>query len=318
MPNYNEKFEKERFRLPSYYFVVAAIFSAVFFFMLLDYFKAYRSEVSILFIPRSEKAIAQASYISENLIRIPKQLSFYEKILADNKEIVDQFAGKSPDERKNLWNSDLSVKREDGSTIFNISVVSKNRDDSLKLARQTVYSLFDTVSRYYDIKTDVDLRIIDGPVASPYAKNLHWVILISIALGLAVSFLLYFIFYVWDRFIKIPKARISPKKEIRLEQELPRQEELFPPIPEKTVTAEKKAVAPSNLPTVEDFYLPYDHEEPFTPEMIEKIKETQPSEAQEPTEEELKERLKQLVREKNEPTEDELKERLNQLLRGEL
>ncbi len=280
----------------SYYFVVAAILSAVFFFMLLDYFKAYRSEVSILFIPRSEKAVAQASYISENLVRIPKKLSFYEKVLADNKEIVDQFTGKSPDERKNLWNENLSVKREDGSTIFNISVSSKNRDDSLKLARQTAYSLFDTVSRYYDIKTDVDLRIIDGPAASPYAKGLHWVILISIALGLAVSFLLYFIFYVWDRYIKIPRARISPKKGISLEQEMPRQEELFPPTPEKIVTAERKAVAPSNLPTVENFYLPYDHEELFTPEMLMGEEKSAPTKNGEPTEEELKERLNQLLR----------------------
>ena len=295
MSNYQEKFSQGGIKLSSYYFVVAAIFSAVFFFMLLDYFKSYRSEVSILFIPQSEKAITEANFISENLIRLPKKLSFYEKILADNKEIVDQFAGKSSDERKNLWNRSLSVKRENGSTIFNISVTSKNRLQASKLAKQTAYSLFDTVSRYYNIKTDVDLRIIDGPVTSPYARSLFWVILLSVALGLAVSFLLYFIFYVWDNYLKILRVAPSRKKKIFEEQKAP-QEEYHPPLEGKITAAEKKSSAPSNLPTVEDFYLPYDHEEPITPEMLMKEEESAPAGAGEPTEKELKERLNQLLR----------------------
>ena len=57
MSDYKEKFEKERFRLPSYYFVVAAILSAVFFFMLLDYFKAYHSKVSF-FLSLEREAVA--------------------------------------------------------------------------------------------------------------------------------------------------------------------------------------------------------------------------------------------------------------------
>jgi hypothetical protein len=198
-----------------------------------------------------------------------------------------------------MWNKVIKVKRENGSTIFNIFATSKDFQQSQQLAKQTAYSLFDVLSRYYNVKTDINLRIVDGPITSVQAQGLFWILLLSLSLGFAASFVIYYVFSGWDKYLRSRGLAPKPLRKAVSGKEIIEVETYMEQAPKAIVGAERKAEAPPNLPTEEDAYMPYLVEEEFYPELLRK---------------ESKEKKAHI----GEPTEEELKERLNQLLRGEL
>ena len=294
MPNNQQKFNKFGYRLSFPFFILAVILAITFFLVLADYFRSYRSEITILFIPKSEAASFQSFSIVENLIRFPGFLSFYEKMLGENKNLKDEFAGFSKDSKKKMWNRALDIKKDDGSTMMKIGITLNNRDNSNLFARQTARTLFDTASFYYNIKTDADFRIIDGPVTAPVIRYWYWLALLSVSLGLAASLVLNILFSFFFRLISKAKVGINlkqRKKEAGIE-------------PISKAAALKRHQAPANLPIAPEGDL-------TAPEDLSQV-----SPAVEGTAAEIYKELE--PRELSEPTEEELKRRLNQLLRGEL
>jgi capsular polysaccharide biosynthesis protein len=307
------------------FFVLAAILAVVFFFLFSENFRAYRSKVTVIFIPRSETASFQSSAISENLVRFPKLLSFYERMLEKNSNLQDQFSGLSKDSRKRMWNRALDVKKDDGSTMINIEVTLKNRAQSALFARQAAHTLFDTASFYYNVKTDADFRIIEGPVTVAVTQSWYWLMLLSVVLGLIISFLLNLAFSNFAYFIsgtKVAPEKIGIKKvrdEEYADYATPVQDDdFFRNVAQTSETFEKQHQAPENLPiAAESHDISFDDLSEISPaESI--YQDINSREISEPTEEERKMRLNQLLHEMPEPTEEELKKRLNQLLRGEL
>ncbi len=286
------------------FFVLAAILALIFFFFSLENFRTYRSKVTIMFIPKSETLSTHTPYVMENLIRLPKMLSFYERMLRDNSNLSDDFSGKTRDEKKEAWNEALDIKKDDGSSIINIKVSGKDKIQSAELAKQTAHTLFNTASFYYNIKSDADFRIIDGPVTVAVMKFWYWLIPLSVLLGLIVSFLLNLVLSNFSYFFSKTKNTLEMIKSQRGQDE-----KKFRPIQKKDVfkaasqvseVTEKRHQAPENLPVAAE---PYQ----FTPEDLSEIP---------PATENLY--LENKSREISEPTEEELKKRLNQLLRGEL
>ncbi len=266
---------------------LAIILTATFFLLLLGNFKYYKSEISILFIPKSERFAIHTPYILENLVRFPKTLAFYERLLGDNKELADQFANQSKDDKKEIWNKMLSIIKDDGSSIIKIGIIAKDKNQPQIMAGKTARALIDTASFYYNIKTDADFRIIEEPNTTSFLKYWHWLILISIILGTVAALVFNFLFSVLVGAIRNKKYQFQ----------LPRAAEKQAPktFSEKIRAFSKRSAAPENLPTGQW--------EEAAPEDI------MPEESRY----EYKEAEKY-----SEPTEKELKERLNQLLRGEL
>ncbi len=266
---------------------LAVILAATFFLLLLGNFKYYKSEISILFIPKNEIFAVHTPYVLENLIHFPQSLAFYEKILKNNKELPDQFAGQSKDGRKTMWNKMLSIKKDDGSSIIAISIVTKDKNQLQAFAEKTARTLIDTASFYYNIKTDADFRIIEEPDTISFLKYWHWLVLISVILGTSAALALNFFF----------SALIKVTKNKKYQFQLPRAAEKQAPetFSEKIQAFSKRSATPENLPTAQF--------EETIPEDI------MPEESHYEYEEAEK---------YSEPTEKELKERLNQLLRGEM
>lgn len=276
-----------KIRINFSFIALAIILAVTFFLLLLGNFKYYKSEISILFIPKSERFAVHTPYILENLARFPRTLAFYERISEDNEGLADQFAGQSKDNKKEMWNKMLSIKKDDGSSIIKISITAKNKNQPQVIAEKTARALIDTASFYYNIKTDADFRIIEKSDTISFLKYWHWLVLISIILGTSAALALNSLFSALIRVIKNKKNQFQLPRSA--EKQMPKT------FSEKIQTFSKRSVAPENLPTAQ-------------------LKETAPEDIMpEESHYEYEEAEKY-----SEPTEKELKERLNQLLRGEL
>lgn len=300
MPNFHlEKSgnkEKNSLLVSPYFFALAVVFTATFGLLFLSNFRSYRSDISVLIIPKNESASFQADQIVENLVDITHRLSFYDRVLFDNPEIEDPFADFSKDERKARWNETFTISRLPGSTTLNISVFNQDKDAANKVARQMALSLSEVASRFYNIQTELELRIIEGPISSTYIRAWQWLIFISILAGLSLAYLVLFIFNLFTD--KVQSKMISGLSWNKIEPqraEYPSERDYFAPSAERREMpshAVKKAGAPSNLPIAD--------------EKVEKPAEIFAS-LEEPA-----------LDEKKEPTDEEYRERLNKLLRGEI
>ncbi|EKE18945.1 MAG: hypothetical protein ACD_9C00189G0003 [uncultured bacterium] len=346
--------------------IVGAILSAVFFLLLSELFKTYKSDISILVNLKSEIAVKQEQNILNSIMELPTTLSFYDRMLEANSDIRDVSEGLSSRQRKDVWNDMISLQRSnDEALVFKLSISAKQENDAKQLSSKAARTLFDTIALYYDVKNDVDLRIIDGPITKSYVRGWYVLLFLSIIGGFALALVLDSFSAIGKQHLKrggdifmknsffdfkkktdipaekeieslhslyeqqvppfifkeekkyhVPSESEQKKEEIDFEE--PSREDLrfqemkkitkkmepgkYPNFPEMPVMEKKKASAPDNLPIAdESFFQEYGIDQ----EPVEKEKDID-------TREEKQEKDSQ------EPTPEELKKRLNQLLKGEL
>jgi capsular polysaccharide biosynthesis protein len=297
-------------RNPFYFSLIAVVLTGVFFLLFLSDFRFYRSEISIILIPKTERTSLQSDAIMENLVTLPKNLSFYEKILHDNPQLNDSLAAYSQDEKKIRWNEMIKIERVDGSSIIKLSVISRIKENSAVLAKYSTYTLFDTVAYYYNVNSDINLSIVEGPITNPFVKNWIRYIFLSLLMGLIVSLPVYWIFYLLFDYLENRKQIFHfPKFNFgnwqRLSADVPAKKYGFPNFSKKPELPPhegivKKSPVPGNLPIA----LPNLPTMPIQEEIIPQIF-SEKSETEE-------------IIEAKEPTEEEYKKRLNQLLKGDL
>ena len=327
--------------------VAGIILTVTFFLFFLDAQKTYTSSVEILVIPKSPIVSNNEDEVLNNLQQLPKLLSFYQAELKNNPDIIDSTAGESMDQRKAQWDNMVDVERPNpNSSILQLSVTAKQQSDSEILVQKTTRTLLDTASQYYNVKTDVDFRIIDGPITKPNISGLWWILPLSLLLGISIACLIEMVVVSMekrfkqsrvlkdDRQIPEPEIKAQPAEEKNAEksylselykteeydvpfsfdqykeneendstapaQELDEinkhlQKSAYPNFPEMPAsTNAPTASAPDNLPVADGFDFP----NISTPEALQ-----QKPQAKDPH---------------SEPSEEELKKRLNQLLKGEL
>lgn len=129
----------------------------------LDFFRSYSAEVTVLVVSRP--TVSQSGQdVAGNLAALTRTLSFYDRVLVDNDLIDDPFDGYAPDKRKEFWNNTVIVKKLDGGSVLSVRAVGNTPEEATLFARQTAQTLFSVAGLYYNVKTDIDLRIIDGPL----------------------------------------------------------------------------------------------------------------------------------------------------------
>ncbi len=335
IPNQSELRINSRFAVRV--FVVGIIFSITAMLVSLDMFKEYKSTVIILVVPKSQVVATQSEAVVQNIIEFPKTLAFYERLLKFNPEIKDGFAKMSPIEKKEAWNGQIEVSKNNSrkGSIIELPVSARPPAQAEALSQKTANTLFNVVSNFYDIKTDIGISIIDGPFTSAVLKNWFLIIPLSILIGFATSLLLNLLLDSLEKvfkpgtysFKKSPLAGLKNKFNAPMEEKsLPLTEEefvqdipyhfediskkpiqeeekktadfdksLYPNFPEMPKTPAKNASAPSNLPIAETNFIFGEPEENIVEEQQDFI--------------EMK---------KEEPSLEEMKERLNKLLKGDM
>lgn len=234
--------------------ILTVILSLLFFLIGLTRIKTYQSDVTILVIPKSENATRQRSQILNNIIQLPKSLAFYDRLLQDNPSFEDSSADEKPEKRKQIWNEMISVKQNDTNTsmiLFTISTSGEKGADII--ASKTVRTIFDVTSAYYNVKDDVDLRIIDGPITKTVYPGWPWTLLFSIILGGIISMLL-------------RKFSFLKKKSTGFQ-------DIFKNNPLRNLNLAKNETDPMPIEKLEDLYQQDSAQEIFTEKSLPKVSE---------------------------------------------
>lgn len=157
----------------------------------MDELRGYRGEMSLLVLPRADIARGAAA----NLAALARETSFaalvYEEVGA---EIENPLVGKTPAERKAIWKETSEVRVVGTSDVLRIVSLGSDQDEALALSKGVAAEIVRTASRYYNQKTDLDIRIVEGPVAIPSLSA--WPRFIAYIIGTALFFtVLFFIVY---------------------------------------------------------------------------------------------------------------------------
>ncbi|HEX8973869.1 MAG TPA: hypothetical protein VF817_00065 [Patescibacteria group bacterium] len=349
--------------------IVALLLAAIFFAMLLSVGKTYVTSFEVMVVPKSQIAAAQKEQIVSNLENLPRTVAFYERILKYNPDVRDAVATRSEDQRKQYWDGIVSARKiKADSSIIKLSVKTANQNDSQQLALKVEKELQYTVAMYYDVKNDVDLKVIEEPITTSRHSDWGWLLLASIVLGAAIAGMVESLAAMraklvlpvdgifskpWWEFKKAEQEDASQKEgsledlynteqseapldemaaysNLEIEQHTENQQEApqqmqqdpevlkvqerafqdmypnFPEMPARNATQSvaggpvrdaQKASAPDNLPIADDAFFNAPAESPQAQDEAEKQAASQTH---------------------SEPSADELKKRLNQLLKGQL
>jgi len=188
------------------------ILSISFFLLFINVSKEYTSSMIILVNAKSEVAAEQDSQIVSNVVEFSKSLALYDRLLKYNSDVKDVAAGKSSLERKEFWNSMLSARQIGrDSSLIKISITTAQKNDAEQLAQKTTETLFHFTAFYYNIKNDVDLRIIENPITHVCFVGLYWTVPLSLIFGFLIAFIFQYILIKRKDFL-ISKYNVSKEK----------------------------------------------------------------------------------------------------------
>jgi hypothetical protein len=318
------------------------ILGAIFFFVLifnLNKSRVYESETDILVLPKNEVMAEQLGSIAENFRAVLTSLAFNDRI-SEGSDALEESIELSNIKRKEFWNSKLAVTRVGESGVLRIRNFDVDSTLAKELNTDTVDSLIAIAGSYYNIKTDLELRIIDGPIVRRIAsqnltltigKSILW----SLGLYLVFFFLFPFVFIKRDggrreipgrdfsrkiSSTQKPKPLIIPEEENYFAAK-----NFFPPTQKPQIPVEAKKTQPTknsfSLPAFPSFgkKAPTPANLPVSEEAVPDIfrqKEPMPevgAEAVESIKEDGKAESEYIPRE---ATPEEVKARLNRLLGG--
>lgn len=247
------------------FWAIAIIAAAAFFLIGVNSNNMYVGETNILVLPKSDKTARNIEQIIGDAEEIPKSLKFYDILLTENSGVDDQFAALPDYQRKEMWNKMIRVEAKKRSGVLSVRAFSPSLLQASIVSEQVARDIAVVMSRYYDIKTDLDIRIIDGPIVSPQKKFFNLALAaFSLLFGLIIGMIVYFIFgkksgkaYFPSRtsmnFPQFSVAKAPERNEIKTEvrKDIPAEESFAKK--ETTMGGARKAGAPENLPVGSEF-----------------------------------------------------------------
>jgi len=163
--------------------------------------KKFQSQIDILLIPKSKVTAKNADKIQNDITQIIQSLNFYDQLL-DSQNLSTEFSlGRTATQRKSDWNKKINVEKSKNSNIVSIFTFDTDRNQSEILSQKVARQISDTMSQYYNIRTDLEIRIIDGPFsknAKSFFEPLAWILSLSIALILGIGAFLFFNSFEWE------------------------------------------------------------------------------------------------------------------------
>ncbi len=192
------------------FLVLALFFIGTAAFVSLDTFRGYRAEVTILVLPLAMNQ-APAEQVVENIAILPTTVSFFDSLLASD-ERLSEFSDldeQPTDIRAERWDEMLSVKREAGSGVIIYAIEADTQEEATLFARQMAKVLFQRVGIYYDIRSDVSLRLIEGPIVRTLLVSPATWITLSVGFGIAVALALMIIGAFFRSMIDTPRRKVT-------------------------------------------------------------------------------------------------------------
>jgi len=308
----------------------------------------FQSEMDILLIPRNKVVALNADKIQNDTKKIIESLNFYDQIL-DSETLSTEFSlGRTASQRKGDWNRKIDVFKTKNSNVVSVFAYDSDQKQAEILSQKIARQISDTMSYYYNIRTELDIRIIDGPVSERKAgffNILFWILSLSIAGISGFGAFLFFNSFQWSskREVLHFNEKEFPIENTLIQEEdyqFPEKEELE--IPEEIVlNQEEEETFPDMFP-LEEFFPEEEKESVEMPEQKiqacpiktsaapsnlpiaedSDLKFSTPEKKEEKTSQEeimeILEKAKSLKESSiHEATPEEVKARLNRLLKGE-
>jgi capsular polysaccharide biosynthesis protein len=236
----------------------------------LDAFRGYEADMRILVVGKSQTAGAERA--AGSLAALIETLPFYDRLIVDDLT-DDPFEGLSQDKRRAAWNDVVSAKQDVASGIIVVTAKGSDPDEARVLARKTTQTLSSLAGIYYNVKTDIDIRIVEGPITRTVIVHPVAFVLTTFVSAFAATAMFFFVLIVLPRLfgsrqsassveyrdmtsvagthaydIGDAVAYIDPSKFVPTKpSSLP-----FEPSHLETITPSVKAAAPNNLPVADD------------------------------------------------------------------
>lgn len=240
-----------------YFFAVAVLVSVICFGIFLSNNSVYRGEAEVLLIARNSIIDEKIDALAQDAQNIPLTLSFYDRLVRSGK-IESLVQNLNPGERKDYWQYQITTERISDSHIIKITAYDSNEERAGELADIYARQLTETLAGYYNIRTQLDTRIIDQSITHfdfrrsvwpQAAKSIFWGIVAGMIDILLISVLP-------QTNLKSNRLNFGRKIFTFHTSTLENQEEpdYFPPAVSKKneekriITPEKKSSAPENLP----------------------------------------------------------------------
>ena len=125
--------------------------------------RGYRGEMSLLVLPKTEFGKGAA----RNLAAIAKEIPFAGAVYESEEQLENKLSGKTIGEKHAFWKKTVTVTAVGQSDLIRISVRGEDQDEALLLVKTIATEVVRTGSRYYNQKTDIDIRIIEEPGTIP-------------------------------------------------------------------------------------------------------------------------------------------------------
>jgi hypothetical protein len=173
--------------MPRYFWLLLAVFTVTAGILLMDHFRTYVSRVTIIVVQKNEKTAALADQTVDNIAELPKMLAFYNRLLKRFPEINDPWIGLSDDARRALWSQRVISERVDYSGLIRMQIEADTASDASLLSEKAMINLFETVGQYYNIRTEIDVRTVEPSITSVEIHNPFGWFLSSVSVGFVAS-----------------------------------------------------------------------------------------------------------------------------------
>ena len=131
--------------------------------------------------------------------------------MENNDLIDDDFEGYSKDERKAHWNDIVSVHRSDKSGVLSVVATQDTPEKAKRLSEETVKTLFAVASFYYNIQTDIDVRVVDEPIVKTVVAHPVRYVLTSVGSAFGATTLFFLILSILPGMLGKRVTRVAPE-----------------------------------------------------------------------------------------------------------
>lgn len=176
--------------------------SLIAFVVLLNADKGYLSTAELIAIPRNSAMAQNPEATVGDIRRIILSRPFSRQIDDRVAEIAGTEDASSSAQAK-AWAETVRIEPEKGSHAFLISVFEKDADGAQEINEAVIRNLVSAFGTYYDIRNELDLRIIEQPLAVPANRTgLAGIISLSLLCGILAYVL---------AFVAIPRIYFEKK-----------------------------------------------------------------------------------------------------------
>jgi len=154
----------------------------------------YSANVKFLVIQKSTvaydaySAAKSAEKIGKNLAQVIYSNSFFNKVLNAGFGIDEKYFADEENKKRKQWQQMIDADVVGETSVLTMTVYHKDKDQALKIAQAVTYVLSTQSAEYVGIG-DIDLKMIESPLASRYVERPNFILnaLVSIIVGLFVG-----------------------------------------------------------------------------------------------------------------------------------